>query len=341
MMEVHITQTTLNQQIAAAANSAAGENALLRYRLAKAANTMKSQRKDITLFAQFLASTGMRIDWTHDESGHEIPIMFTDVQAWQDCTHGLVKAFQLQLATAGYAIGSMNRIVSTIKKYASLADLPADEHMRIKAIECYSRKEGMHVDEKRIITRRGAKKALPTSIDHDTLSLFLRLPALATYQQARDTLMLCLMIEMGLRVSEVHSLTLEQFNLKEKQITFYREKVGKIQTHDLPTYTLAAAIIVLAMIEHGSPWLTVTKGGKIGAPMSTRAMQKRITYLFAHHGLAKVSPHDLRHAWATDMLRSGTDIKSMMSAGGWNSPAMPLRYVEESKIANEGVKQGW
>jgi hypothetical protein len=34
---------------------------------------------------------------------------------------------------------------------------------------------------------------------------------------------------------------------------------------------------------------------------------------------------------------NSTDIKALQTAGGWNSPAMPLRYAEENTIANEGV----
>jgi ATP-dependent DNA helicase RecQ len=36
--------------------------------------------------------------------------------------------------------------------------------------------------------------------------------------------------------------------------------------------------------------------------------------------------------------RSGTPLGRLQDAGGWNSPAMPLRYVEAAKIANQGVK---
>ena len=40
------------------------------------------------------------------------------------------------------------------------------------------------------------------------------------------------------------------------------------------------------------------------------------------------------------LLLSCTDIKSLQDAGGWSSPAMPLRYAETNKIANQGVKLG-
>ncbi|MBK9709763.1 MAG: tyrosine-type recombinase/integrase [Kouleothrix sp.] len=50
--------------------------------------------------------------------------------------------------------------------------------------------------------------------------------------------------------------------------------------------------------------------------------------------------HDARHCWASQAIRSGTDIKSLQDAGGWTSPAMPLRYAESAAIANEGVRLG-
>ena len=59
----------------------------------------------------------------------------------------------------------------------------------------------------------------------------------------------------------------------------------------------------------------------------------------SHHRLCEdVSAHDCKHYWATAALKAGTNLKSLQDAGGRNSPAMPLRYVESAKIVNEGVK---
>jgi hypothetical protein len=53
-----------------------------------------------------------------------------------------------------------------------------------------------------------------------------------------------------------------------------------------------------------------------------------------------LSAHDLRHSWATRAARNKTDAFDMREAGGGNSLAMPSRYVETAKIANEGVNLG-
>jgi len=71
--------------------------------------------------------------------------------------------------------------------------------------------------------------------------------------------------------------------------------------------------------------------------MSERAITDRVRELGERIGVMGLSAHDLRHAWATRAARNGTPIDRLQDAGGWSSPAMPLRYVESAKIANEGV----
>jgi hypothetical protein len=36
-------------------------------------------------------------------------------------------------------------------------------------------------------------------------------------------------------------------------------------------------------------------------------------------------------------VEGGTGIKALQDAGGWKSPAMPLRYAKSKEVANEGV----
>jgi integrase len=74
--------------------------------------------------------------------------------------------------------------------------------------------------------------------------------------------------------------------------------------------------------------------------MTERGLTKRVKALGEVVGLQGLSAHDCRHYWATQAVRNNTPIDRLQEAGGWNSPAMPLRYVEAGKIANEGVKLG-
>ena len=74
--------------------------------------------------------------------------------------------------------------------------------------------------------------------------------------------------------------------------------------------------------------------------MSERALTKRVNYLGKRIGVEGLSAHDLRHSWATRAARNKTSAFALQDAGGWNSLAMPARYVEAAKIANEGVNLG-
>jgi integrase len=83
------------------------------------------------------------------------------------------------------------------------------------------------------------------------------------------------------------------------------------------------------------------KGGALqDAGMTARALTARVRDLGAAVGLVGLSAHDLRHYWATRAARNGTPLDRLQDAGGWTSPAMPLRYVEATKIANQGVLLG-
>ena len=98
-----------------------------------------------------------------------------------------------------------------------------------------------------------------------------------------------------------------------------------------------------AYMEHDAPALgpllrASRKGWELtAAGMTVQSITERVRFLGARLVIEGLSAHDLRHTWATMAARNGTPIDRLMDAGGWASPAMPLRYVEAAKIANEGV----
>jgi integrase len=71
--------------------------------------------------------------------------------------------------------------------------------------------------------------------------------------------------------------------------------------------------------------------------MSRRAITKRVRALGTRIGITGLSAHDCRHAWVEAAIRGKTNLKALQDAGGWTSPAMPLRYAGFAEIANEGV----
>lgn len=332
----------LNQvmhQAGQAANQSAARRTFEDHTDRKADNTIRRKIADLALFETFLNSAGVPAAGLYDHP-----------QAWSGVTWGLVEAFKVWMLQKGYAIGSINGRLSTVRTYAKLAAkagaITAEESVMISSVEGYAHKESKHIDDKRradgIQTRTGAKKAEAVIIPADIADAIKQQPD--TPQGRRDALLMCLLLEHGLRVGEVAILTRSNFDLKAGTFTFKRPKVSIEQTHELTKATRRAAIAYLSQDApaEGILWRKSHKGtshlsGQLSAISAERALTKRVELLGRKAGIDGLSAHDCRHFWATFEARNNTPVNRLMDAGGWSSPAMPLRYIEAAHIANEGT----
>lgn len=337
-----IDQTLATRQLAGQiANEYARQHVFQRYLDVKAPNTLIAQRSDLTSFAEYLTAV-------HDGqmlfAAEELQSAST---AWYGITHGLVEGFKEWLAQQGAAVATINRRLSTVKVYVGLAAkaevIDPTERALIKEVTGYHGRGAKEVDQRRPRQRTGYKKAQHTPITDEQARQLKTQPE--TPQGRRDALLMCLLLDHGLRVGEVVFLTVADFDLKAGMLRFYRPKVDKAQTHKLTADTLRA---LWAWLDSGDcaplgPVLRGSrKGGKLtAAGISAVGVGKRVQQLGEHIGIAKLSPHDCRHYWATywakraDRLPKG--LFTLQESGGWRSLAMPRRYVEESAIANEGM----
>jgi integrase len=78
-----------------------------------------------------------------------------------------------------------------------------------------------------------------------------------------------------------------------------------------------------------------SRGKLTGQGMTPNAIYKRVELIGRKIGIDGLSPHDLRHTFAE--RAKGNATKTLQSVGGWNSPAMALRYQNTGTIANEGL----
>lgn len=118
-----------------------------------------------------------------------------------------------------------------------------------------------------------------------------------------------------------------------------RSKVGKTQLHRLTTDALAAVQRWLAADAPAArPLLRGSrKGGKLShGGLSERAAYDVVQRYGAVIGVEELSPHDLRHTWATRAAETSS-VFALRDAGGWTSLAMPNHCVAAGAIANEGV----
>ncbi len=306
------------------------------YQARRAANTLRRQRDDLTLFCTYLAAAG---------AARSPDDLFCDPEAWRGISAGLVQGFVAWQVQQGYAIATINSRLATIKVYCQLAmnagTLSALALARLSLVKGYRHKEGRNVDREREVSRVGAKKALPTALNAGHAELLKRQPT-TTKIGRRDRFMLYLFLELGLRCGEVRDLERDNLDLATGILFLYREKVDEDQYHQLSAESLIAAMAYLPdSASSGSRFLFPGyKDKKTGLVehLTERAINDRVGTLGRRIGLSTLSPHDLRHYWATTATRNKTDLKSLQQAGGWSSPAMPMRYIAGSEIANAGVK---
>lgn len=350
------TNTHQQQHIGQLANQAAALNTFTDYQAGRAKNTLRRQRADLTLFAAFLA--GVRFYAFPADDAPAVQAagdrLMNEPEAWEHITHGLIEGFVRWQLAQGYAVGSVNVRLATVRRYAALAfkagAVNEREHALMKTVTGYTSTESRRVDERRaesdMNTRRGAKKAEHTPITEPQAASLKGQPD--TAQGRRDALLMCLLLNQGLRCGEAAGLKVSDFNLAAGTMTFYREKVDKVQTHTLAAETRRALAAYIhagdCPLAAAAPLLRGSrKGGNLTTGgMSERAITARVKDLGAAVGLSSLSAHDCRHFWATywskRIHKLPRGVFTLQEAGGWNSLAMPRRYVEAAGIANEGME---
>ncbi len=137
----------------------------------------------------------------------------------------------------------------------------------------------------------------------------------------RDHAILELFFSTGLRVSELASLKIDQLNLERDEFSV-RGKGQKIRVVFLSHQARAALKQYLSLRHDAVPFLFVrhdrAKSGAddVGA-LTPRSIQRLVHRYAMESGIPKqVSPHTLRHSFATDLLINGADIRSVQSMLG-------------------------
>ena len=314
----------------------------------KAKRTQMSYLDDLDTWARYITA----ILKAKEQMGADDDLAGVDYlvpYAWTGTTFGLVEAYKRWLLDDGYAIASVNRKLTTVRSFCKLAwkagILTDSEHLSISTVTGYSQKEAIHIDNERrsqnVDTRKSSKKAQPVKIT-TAQARMLKRDHPDTPQGQRDAVIMCLLLDHGLRVGEIEILEVANVNTVEGTLRFYRPKVNKWQTHELTTDTLKAMIkwLKTSNIAIGPLLQSTHRYGDLAQPgITTRSIADKVRELGENLDIHGLSPHDCRHYWATDAVKSGTSLTDLRDAGGWNSLAMPSHYVAAADIANQGVKQ--
>jgi integrase/recombinase XerD len=242
-----------------------------------ARNTLESYRRDVAQFARWLEeSKGLAlIDAT--------PADLLRHLAWQ------VETRRAKPRTTG-------RLVSSLKRFFQFA-----------------LREGLRTDDPaQDLESPKVPRSLPKSLSEAQVEALLSAPDVATAQGMRDRAMLEMLYASGLRVSELVGLKNVQVSLdsgvvrvlgkgaKERLTPLGEEAVGWIER-----YQREARGEILGARKSDALFVTAR-----GAPMTRQAFWGLIKRYAIVAGIPRsVSPHTLRHAFATHLINHGADLR--------------------------------
>ena len=164
--------------------------------------------------------------------------------------------------------------------------------------------------------------------------------------QTRDKAILELFFSTGMRVSELANLLREQINLKRDEFTI-RGKGDKTRIVFLSDQARNWLKKYLEMREDESPYMFIRhdrgagEGKEIG-PITPRSIERMVKRYALIAGITKdISPHSLRHSFATDLLMNGADLRSVQAMLGHASITTTQVYTHVTNKQLKDVHQAF
>jgi integrase/recombinase XerD len=183
-------------------------------------------------------------------------------------------------------------------------------------------------------------RPLPKALSESQVEALLAAPAVDTPLGLRDKAMLELMYAAGLRVSELVGLVGTQVNLRQGVLRVLgkgsRERLvpmGEEAQHWLERY-LAEARPLLVRAQRMEELFVSQKGGAMGRQQFWTRIKRHA--LAAGIDPDAVSPHRLRHSFATHLLNHGADLRALQMMLGHSSLSTTQIYTH---VAREGLKR--
>lgn len=188
-----------------------------------------------------------------------------------------------------------------------------------------------------LISNPKLDKKLPTVLNYEEMEELLESPDLSTPLGVRDACMWEVLYSTGIRVSELVSLKLQDINYSLKQI----KVLGKGSKE---RYVLFGSICERRLKEylkvrenlnvHHSEYLFLNAQGEKLTTHGVRFIMKKYVRMGDFKG--NVTPHMIRHTFATDMLNEGADLKSVQELLGHENLSTTQIYTH---VTNERLRK--
>jgi len=181
---------------------------------------------------------------------------------------------------------------------------------------------------------------LPKDLSESRIERLLQAPSTEIPLELRDKAMLELLYATGLRVSELVGLSLSDVSLRQGVVRV----LGKGDKERLVPLGEEAIYWLEQYLEYGRPWLIQGQTLDILFPSSRARQMTRQTFWhrIKHYAVIagidseSLSPHVLRHAFATHLLNHGADLRVVQMLLGHSDLSTTQIYTH---VANERLRQ--
>lgn len=253
-------------------------------------------------------------------------LTFADVENFTEISAQTIQSFLQHLSSRRFAAKTLARKLSAVREFCRFL---------------YSEKIITENPAAEILTPK-QEKPLPKFLSYDEIRLLIDTAMeKKEYRWSRVAVMIELMYATGLRVSELVCLPENAINYNKGLITIFgkgkKERVVPIAKQAIDAVLEYSGIRDnFVKAQKTSPWLFPSLTS-ISGHFTRDAFYKDLKILAAECGIypSKVSPHVLRHSFATHLINNGADLRSVQEMLGHENIATTEIYTH---IVNEKLK---
>jgi integrase/recombinase XerD len=274
------------------------------------------------------------------------------IAAYRNDLHGFARKSETRRASwAGGAQGAIDYLAALTRPPRVLK--PSSHRRKAAAIRAFYRfcfAEGLiEKDIASLLDLPRATRQLPDTLDVAQVESLLEAPSPDTELGLRDRALLELLYACGLRVSEALNLDLEDVGLSEGSVRVIgkgdRERrlpVGDVALAALTRYVDESRPALLGAARHTPGKTAPRRGGPMfvsarGARLSRMAAWRVIRHAALVGGVrGHVTPHTLRHSFATHLLEGGADLRVVQELLGHASITTTQLYTH---LTGERIRQ--